>query len=76
MFKKKFIIIIISLLLYQSSLLSKSNSFEGFNSKNLSKYFSGIVAFENKNNLEALSYFNSSKILSININNKKIRDML
>ena len=63
MFKKKFIIIIISLLLYQSSLLSKSNSFEGFNSKNLSKYFSGIVAFENKNNLEALSYFNSSKIL-------------
>ena len=63
MFNKKFIIIIISLLLYQSSLLSKSNSFEGFNSKNLSKYFSGIVAFENKNNLEALSYFNSSKIL-------------
>ena len=63
MFNKKFIIILISLLLYQSPLLSKSNSFDEFNSKNLSKYFSGIVAFENKDNSEALSYFNSSKIL-------------
>jgi tetratricopeptide (TPR) repeat protein len=63
MFNKKFIIILISLLLYQSSLLSKSNSFDEFNSKILSKYFSGIVAFENKDNSEALGYFNSSKIL-------------
>jgi hypothetical protein len=63
MFNKKFIIILISSLLYQSSLLSKSASFDEFNSKNLSKYFSGIVAFENKDNSEALSYFNSSKML-------------
>ena len=49
--------------MYQSSLLSKSASFDEFNSKNLSKYFSGIVAFENKDNSEALSYFNSSKML-------------
>ena len=63
MFNKKFIIIIISVLLYQSSLLSKSTSFDQFNSKNLSKYFSGIVAFENKDNSIALNYFNSSKIL-------------
>jgi tetratricopeptide (TPR) repeat protein len=63
MLNKKFIIILISLLLYQNPLLSKSNSFDEFNSKNLSKYFSGIVAFENKDNSEALSYFNSSKIL-------------
>ena len=63
MFNKKFIIILISSLLYQTPLLSKSTSFEKFNSKNLSKYFSGIVAFENKDNSEALSYFNSSKIL-------------
>ena len=34
-----------------------------FNSKDLSKYFSGIVAFENKNNSDALNFFNSSKIL-------------
>ena len=32
-------------------------------SKNLSNYFSGIVAFENKNNSKALDFFNSSKIL-------------
>ena len=63
MLYKKFIIILISILLYQSSLFSKSTSFDEFNSKNLSKYFSGIVAFENKENSIALNYFNSSKIL-------------
>ena len=63
MYNKKFIIILISIILYQSSLLSKSDSFDEFNSKNLSKYFSGIVAFENKENSIALNYFNSSKIL-------------
>jgi hypothetical protein len=63
MLNKKFIIILILSLLYQSTLLSKSISFDQFDSKNLSKYFSGIIAFENKHNSEALSYFNSSKIL-------------
>ena len=60
---KKIKIISIFLLFYQSPLFSKSNSFNDFNSSNLSKYFSGIVAFENKDNSEALNYFNSSKIL-------------
>ena len=63
MLNKKIIILLLSLLLYQSPLLSKSNSFDEFNSKNLSKYFSGIVAFENKKNSEALDFFESSKIL-------------
>ncbi len=63
MFNKKIIIILISLLLYQSPLLSKSTSLSGFNSKNLSNYFSGIIALENKNNSAALDFFNSSKIL-------------
>ena len=63
MLNKKIIILLFSLLLYQSPLLSKSNSFDEFNSKNLSKYFSGIVAFENKKNSEALDFFESSKIL-------------
>ena len=63
MFKTKFVSILILLLLYQSSSLSKSNSFDKFNSKHLSKYFSGIVAFENKDNSKALNFFNSSKIL-------------
>ena len=63
MFYKKTTILLFSLLLYQSPLLSKSTSFNEFNSKNLSKYFSGIVAFENRNNSEALDFFKSSKIL-------------
>ena len=63
MFNKKIKIILIYLLFYQSPLFSKSNNFNDFNSNNISKYFSGIVAFENKDNSEALNYFNSSKIL-------------
>ena len=63
MFKNKIIIIIFSLLLYQSQLFSKSTSFNEINSKNLSNYFSGIVAFENKDNSDALDFFRSSKIL-------------
>ena len=63
MFLKKIIFILIINLLYQTTLHSKSNSFEYFNSKNLSKYFSGIIAFENKDNQIALDFFNSSKIL-------------
>ena len=62
LFKKiKFILIL--LLFYQTPLYSKSNSFEDFDSRNLSKYFSGIVAFENKDNSAALDFFNSTKIL-------------
>jgi len=63
MFSNKIKIILIFLLFYQSPLLSKSNSFNDFNSNNISKYFSGIVAYENKDNSNALNYFNSSKIL-------------
>ena len=59
--KIKFILIL--LLFYQSPLYSKSTSFNDFNSRNLSKYFSGIIAYENKNNSLALNFFNSSKIL-------------
>ena len=63
MLKKKVTIIFILTLLYQSQLFSESRSLNQFNSKNLSKYFSGIVAFENKDNSQALEFFNSSKIL-------------
>ena len=62
LFKKiKFVLIL--LLFYQAPLYSKSNSFEDFDSRNLSKYFSGIVAFGNKDNSVALDFFNSTKIL-------------
>ena len=62
LFKKiKFILII--LVFYQTPVHSKSLSFSDFRSTTLSKYFSGIVAFENKDNSKALKFFNSSKIL-------------
>ena len=63
MFLKKIKFTLIILLLYQTAVSSKSISFEKIDSKNLSKYFSGIVASQNKNNSKALDFFNSSKIL-------------
>ena len=63
MFFKKIKLTLIILLFYQTPLYSKSTSFNDFDSKNLSKYFSGIVAYENKENSKALDFFNSSKIL-------------
>ena len=63
MFNIKIKIILFLLLIYQSPVFSKSDIYKDFDSKNLSNYFSGIVAFENKNNSKALDYFNSSKIL-------------
>ncbi len=62
LFKKiKFILIII--IFYQTASYSKSSSFNDNYSKNLSKYFSGIMAFQNKDNSKALDFFNSSKNL-------------
>ncbi len=63
MFVKNLKLIFIIFLFYQTPLFSKSNSFNDFKSKNLSNYFSGIIAFENKNTDEALDFFKSSKIL-------------
>ena len=50
MFKKILNFFFIIALFYQSTSYSKSTSLENFNSKDLSNYFSGIVAFENKKN--------------------------
>ena len=63
MFLKKIKFILVVLILYQTPLYSKSTSFNDFNSKDLSKYFSGTVAFKNKDNSLALNFFDSSKIL-------------
>ena len=60
---KKIKFLFITLIIYQISFNSQSASFDSLNSKNISKYFSGIVAFENKDNSSALEFFNSSKIL-------------
>ena len=59
----KFLKLVLILLFYQNPLYSKNIIFNNFNSGNLSNYFSGIVAYENKNNSEALRFFKSSKLL-------------
>ncbi len=63
MYKKIYKIIFVLTLLYQTPLYSKSNSSNYFDVKDFSNYFSGIVAFGNKDNSEALKYFNFSKDL-------------
>ncbi len=63
MYLKKIIHIFIFIILYQTPLFSKSISLDSLDYKNFSKYFSGIVAFENKDNSAALKFFDSSKIL-------------
>ena len=59
----KIIKIIFIIFLYQTPLYSKNTSFDNFNSKNFSDYFSGIVALENRHNSDSLKFFESSKIL-------------
>ena len=60
---KKIYFIISLLIFYQSHAYTKSTSFDKIDSKNLSRYFSGIIAYDNNNGSEALNFFNSSKKL-------------
>ena len=71
---KNFKLILFLLILYQSPLYSKSITLNYFNKSNLSKYFSGIIAFENKDNSKALSFYDSSKIL-LNKHDPFLKDM-
>ena len=63
MFYKLLKILVALGIFYQTPLYSKSASFNEFNSRDLSNYFSGIIAFENKDNSDALKFFNASKTL-------------
>ena len=63
MFNKLIKLFVILSLFYQTPVYSKSASFNEFNSRDLSNYFSGIIAFENKDNSDALKFFNASKVL-------------
>ena len=63
MLKKLIKLLFIFGLLYQTPIYSKSTSFNDFNSRDLSNYFSGIIAYENQNNSKALKFFNLSKVL-------------
>ncbi len=69
MISKIFKIILFLVLSYQTPVYSKSTSFNDFNSRDLSNYFSGIIAYENRDNSEALKYFNLSKVLLNNHDN-------
>ena len=63
MILKKIKFILIVLIFYQTQVYSKSNSSNHFETKNITNYFSGIVALENRNNSDALDFFESSKVL-------------
>ena len=59
----KFFKFALILLFYQGPLYSKSKTLKDFNLHHLSNYFSGIVAYENNDNSQALKFFKSSKSL-------------
>jgi len=59
----KFFKLVLILLFYQSPLYSKSKTLNDINSHRLSNYFSGIVAYENNDNSQALKFFRLSKHL-------------
>ena len=63
MFNKLVKVLALFLLFYQTQAYSKSASFNDFNSRDLANYFSGIIAYENKDNTDALKFFNASKVL-------------
>ena len=63
MFNKLIKILVALVIFYQTPVHSKSASFNDFNSKDLTNYFSGIIAYENKDNTDALKFFNASKVL-------------
>ena len=63
MLNKLIKILVTFLIFYQTPVYSKSASFNDFNSRDLTNYFSGIIAYENKDNTDALKFFNASKVL-------------
>ena len=69
----KFLKLVLVILLYQVPLYSKNKTLNDLNSRYLSNYFSGIIAYENKDISEALKFFKLSKRL---INNKVYRPII
>ena len=64
MFIKYFkLLIILFLLLNHNILFAKNKENLDFNSKKLSKYFSALISFDNKENKKALAFFNTSQDL-------------
>ena len=63
MFKNLIKLLVFLISFYQTQVYSKSTSFNDFNTRDLTNYFSGIIAYENRDNYDALKFFNSSKNL-------------
>ena len=63
MFNKLIKILVAFVIFYQTPVYSKSASFNDFNSRDLTNYFSGIISYENKDNTDSLKFFNASKVL-------------
>ncbi len=59
----RFIIFILSFLLFQTNTYSNTSESNKFNQKYLSDYFSALISSKNQNNNDALKFFNSSKFL-------------
>ena len=59
----RFIIFILSFLLFQTNTYSNTPESNKFNQKYLSDYFSALISSKNQNNDDALKFFNSSKFL-------------
>ena len=59
----KFFKLILIFIFFYTPLYSKNRTFNDINLNHLSDYFSGIVAYINDDNSEALKYFRSSKSL-------------
>ena len=54
---------ILIFLLYQTSLYSKAIETNEFNQKYLSNYFSALLSSDNKNDKEAIKFYEASKFL-------------
>ncbi len=59
----RFVIFILSFLLFQTNTYSNTSESNKFNQKYLSDYFSALISSKNQNNDDALKFFNSSKFL-------------
>jgi tetratricopeptide (TPR) repeat protein len=63
MFNKLIKLLAILAVFYQIPVYSKSASFNDLNLRDFTNYFSGIIAYENRDNTDALKFFNVSRIL-------------
>ena len=65
MFQKIFKILIFVFFIFFQNILHSKNIYKNeFNQKNLSSYLSALISYDNRNNSEALKFFESSRLLT------------